>query len=309
MLYRQLPGKTAQNGQDFTSVRAGFMAKVLAAAPLLQVAQFYQFSGDISRVKLNSGASGGRSRAPGNPYPDNPATPTYTNLIPVPFGDKVQTDAIYEQASADLYSVRVDDLLTFATDFGYNFQYALVNFNSTTPVGDEPPQFDGILKCIPAAQITGFGAVLNTEANCDKLVYEVIMPLAGTIPGGPNFMMMDSGCLARLSRYRSKYVTYGNTPYGQFIGDINGIPIIPAGNQSTTNGGAKTLPFAAGVPTSIIMGRFSEKSDLTISTWVGHEIKDLGLVDNFYTTHVEGGFAPGLLNAKSCVLINDIQFA
>jgi hypothetical protein len=309
MKFSSLPHSTKQTAANFTELRSQFVQLMVQYAPILQYLEFFQFSGDAARAKKNSSASGGTTRPAGSDYPDNRPVPTYADLLPVVFGDTVMTDAIYEQASASdgsINSQRVDDILAFIPDFAAKFQYALFNYAAASGTA-ENPQWDGIKTLIPGTRKQAVSLQINTEALARQLVYEFIMPAAAEI-GNVSCMIMDIILLARLSEFKSANVSYGTSVYGQIMPSINGIPVVIGGLNGQADDAAKTMPFASGTTTSIILMACGEKRDVTVATWCGYDFSNLGKVKTHWDMLVEGGFAPGILRPRAIKELNTITW-
>jgi hypothetical protein len=277
---------------------------MMAAAPLLSIAEFYPIVGNAEYRRKAAAASGGEFRSLDGDFGDNSITPAYANPALKIFGDKIQVDKAHERRGMDVNSVRAAELAAFARNFGKNFQNYLVN-GAVATTG----QFSGIKELVVADQkITAATNGLSvTNGNSDtaktsqqKLI-QLIDQLIVSIDGGAQFLLMDALTLSRLTSIARELVVTAPNEFGVLIRTFAGIPMINAG---FTSAGVRVIGHAetcgtGTTCTSIYAGRFGEMSDLSIATNVGVDVVDKGLVGVFYEHHVDLDAAPVLLNDKA----------
>ncbi len=119
---------------------------------------------------------------------------------------------------------------------------------------------------------------------------------------------MDSKTLARLTTIAREFITTQVNQFGQPIKYFNDIPVLPSGYD---NNGSRIIAHdevsgSASNCTSIYAVRFGERSDMSIATNCGVDVKDLGLVGSFYTHKAELDAAPVVLNDKAVARLEGI---
>lgn len=293
----ELPGSINGEAAENPAIRSLVFEAMRANAPILEYAEFYQVTGNSDSPRKAVSASGGQVRTINDTYPDNKIDPSFGSVTLVTFGDIVQTDIANHRRGIDVNGARLNDVLAFAKNMGKNLQYNLVN-NTT---------WNGFLKSgfIPTARVTSFSSDLSTDAKRKNLVMLIKEQMADV--GNPDCVIMDVAVLSEISGLAMEYVKYGPNNLGGFIPSIDGVPIVLSGYNSS---GTKTLPATTGTgsnATKIIVARFGEKSDLTLATSVGLQVKDLGLVGTAYETLVELDIDAALLDNTAVAVIDEIQ--
>ncbi len=279
--------------------------KMTEKANVLLFAEFYSIFGNAEYTRKTATASGGKFRSLDSDYDLNVITPAFASPALKILGDHVQVDQAHERRGKDINSVRASELLNFAANLGREFQNYFFNGNST----DEAEQFDGIKKLVPAFQkITAAQNGLSIDlGNSDaakgrqQKFLELLDTLIGSIDGGAQVVYMDSKTLARLTTIAREFFTTQPDAFGRPIKYYNDIPVLPSGYD---NAGNRVIEHAeacgsANNCTSIYAVRFGERSDLSIATNIGVDVRDLGLVGSFFTHKAELDAAPVVLNDKA----------
>jgi hypothetical protein len=267
---------------------------MLANSNILQIAEFYPIVGNADNTRKASDATGGRFRAVNTDYDTNPVNPKFATPILKIFGDKVEVDRANERRGSDIASVRAADLLQFGRDLGKNFQKYFFIGDADVDV----KQFNGLNKIIPDANKIGPASanglqVITGNDNAAKKsqqeLLELINLLILQIDGGAQALLANSVMISRLTTIAREFIQYTTSDFGEPIALFRNIPILPCG------AGSDKAEYITNVEeygdsnncTSIKAIRFGEKTDLSIATNVGLEVKDLGLVGNFYTHSVD----------------------
>ena len=286
--------------------------KMTERANVLLFAEFYSIFGNAEYARKSATASGGKFRALDSDYGDNIITPTFASPALKILGDHVQVDQAHERRGYDIGSVRASELLNFAANLGRQFQNYFFNGN----IASSSEEFDGIKKLVPAFQkITAATNGLSVDlGNSDtakgrqQKFLELLDTLIGSIDGGAQVIFMDSKTLARLTSIAREFITTQVNLFGQPIKYFNDIPVLASGYD---NNGSRVIPHdevtgSAATCTSIYAVRFGERSDISIATNCGVEVRDLGLVGPFYTHKAELDAAPVVLNDKSVARLEGI---
>jgi hypothetical protein len=286
--------------------------KMTERANVLLFAEFYSIFGNAEYARKTATASGGRFRALDADYDGNVITPTFASPALKILGDHIQVDQAHERRGYDIGSVRASELLNFAANLGRQFQNYF--FNGSTASSSE--EFDGIKRLVPAFQkITAATNGLSIDlGNSDaakgrqQKFLELLDTLIGSIDGGAQVVFMDSKTLARLTTIAREFITTQVNQFGQPIKYFNDIPVLPSGYD---NSGSRVIAHdevtgSASNCTSIYAVRFGERSDISVATNCGVDVKDLGLVGSFYTHKAELDAAPVVLNDKAVARLEGI---
>jgi len=285
--------------------------EIIKRSTVMENAEFYSMTGNADYQRKSSAATGGKVRALNADWAENKVTPVFDNPSLKIIGDKVQTDKAHERRGNDIASVRASDLLKFAQDLGKTFQNYFFN---GTGLNNQPT---GLVAKMPAAQVITASAngllveLGNTAAQktAQQKYIELLDQLIESVDGGAQVIYMDGKLWSRTNSIAREYINYEKNEFGIMIPYYAGIPIRPAGYDVSGN---RIIPHTETVGesadcTSVYAVRFGERSDLTIASNVGIEVKDEGLVGNFYTYSVELDCELSLLNNKSVAKIEGIR--
>jgi hypothetical protein len=284
---------------------------MIANSTVLEFAEFYSIVGNADNTRKAATATGGQFRAINSDFPNNVVDAQFANPVLKIFGDKVQVDRAHERRGADIASVRATELLNFADNLGLQFQYYFFNG------AQSGTQFNGLKAIIPNGQkitaaTNGLDVPLgnsDTAKSKQQKFLELLNQLIEIVKGGAQVLYMNSYALSRLTSIAREYIQYQVNEFGKPVPYYNGIPVRNAGYDKDGN---LVIPMNETVGTSndctsVYAVRFGEKTDLSIATNVGVEVKDLGLVENFYVHSVELDACPVLLNNKAVARLEGIR--
>lgn len=284
--------------------------KMMENSTILPFAEFFPIVGNADYVRKAASASGGEFRALNSDYAANQITPTFATPTLKILGAKVELDKAHERRGADIPSVRASELLSFAENLGKQFQNYFINGAVSAT------QFDGLKAKTPAGQkITpatdGITITLGSD-NAAKLsqqkFLEFLNQLIESVTMGAQLLVMDGRTLARLTTIAASMMAYQPNQFGVPVAFFNGIPVVAGGYDKD---GTRILPHtetcgAGTTCTSIYAIRFGERSNLSLSTNVGVEVKDLGVVGVHYTHNVDFDCDLALLNDKAIARLEGI---
>ncbi|CAG0980001.1 hypothetical protein ANAEL_01689 [Anaerolineales bacterium] len=287
---------------------------MMSSSVVLEHAEFYPMVGSAEYRKKSATGAGGAFRALDNNFSGVTVSPTYANPALKIFGDLVRVDRAHERRGGNLISERARQLVAFAKNMGKNFTDMFFNGDVDTSAN----QFDGLLAIVPSGQVitaadNGFSIVLgndNTAKKSQQEFLELLDKLIQAVQGGAQVLYMNELVLARLSAIARDAVKFEMNQFGQQVAYYNGIPVRNPGLNSSS---ARILPqtetqgTSSGNCSSIYAVRFGEAVDLTLSTNVGLEVKDLGLVANFYTHAVELDTTLALLDDTSVARLKGLK--
>lgn len=298
MLLQQI--STARQGvgtnPDLQSVALGAM---ISAAPILQFAEFYSFSGNADVVPENSTVAGGAGRLLNADYTPVDSGVTTRTLAPQILGDVIRTDQALERRFTGIEGIaseRARQLISFSRGIGRYFTDQFINGNNTAP------QLHGIRPRIIAGQTASMGTngdtvpLGNSDANVVKqqAFLEKLYELIGLVPDGAQVLVMNSRAIARLQAIARQYVTVTqvNDAFGipQQFTTFNGIPVINSGlaKDGTTQIITNTETQGTSTDcTTIYALRFGERENVSIGTNIGLQVYDRGLVGSQFVTAVE----------------------
>ncbi len=302
------------SGRDALSQQV--IAAMISRSSVLTVAEFYSIIGNADYNRKVSDASGGKFRGLDTDFADNKITPKWATPALKILGDKVQVDRAHERRGQDVASVRSRDLLSFARDLGKTFQNYF--FNGDTGVSAE--QFDGLKVQMPAAQklTAATDGFQLTAGNSDSAVksqqeyMELLDKLIEQVDGGAQAIFMDGVTIARTTNVARGHIEWTKNEFGVPVAFYNQVPILPSGFDKAGN---RVLPHnevvgASGPScTSVYAVRFGEAADLSLSTNIGVEVKDLGLVGVHYTHSVELDLDLVVLNDKAMARLEGVIVA
>jgi len=287
---------------------------MMSSSVVLEHAEFYPMVGNAEYRKKSATGAGGAFRALDNNFSGVTLSPTYANPSIKIFGDLVKVDRAHERRGGNLASERARQLIAFARNMGKNFTDMFFNGDVDTSAN----QFDGLLAVMPSGQVitaadNGFSIVLgndNTARKSQQEFLELIDRLVQAVQGGAQVIYMNELILARLSAIARDAVKFEMNQFGQQVAYYNGIPVRNPGLNSSS---ARILPqtetqgTSSGNCSSIYAVRFGEAVDLTMATNVGVEVKDLGLVENFYEHALELDTTMVLLNDASVARLKGLK--
>ena len=293
-------------------VTQAVVSAMLSRSTVLEFAEFYSIVGNADYARKAASANGGKFRALNTDYPANQVNPVFANPALKILGDKVEVDKAHERRGADVPSVRAMELNSFAQNLGRQFQNYFFNGDN----GANSNAFNGLKIQLPTGQkiTAGTNGLSVDMGNSDAAVknqqnfLEQLDALIETVDGGAQALWMDGKVIARLSSIARGQVVWTKNEFGQQVATYNGIPIRPGGYD---NAGNKVLPHTETVGTStnctsIYAVRFGERTDTTLASNVGVEVKDLGVVGVHYTHNVDFDVDLAILNDKSCARLEGI---
>jgi hypothetical protein len=290
-----------------------FVKNMIERSTVLEFAEFYSIVGNADYTRKASSASGGRFRELNQDYPTNAVSPAYANPTLKIFGDKVQVDRAHERRGLDVASVRARELVNFAKSLGKQFQYYFFLGDGTNGTIAGLKNIISESETITAAT-NGLAVPLgndNTSKTTQQKFLELIDKLIQSVEGGAQVIFMNPMVLSRLTSIAREYIKYETNEFGTPVPFYNGVPLRSAGYSAQ---GEMILDFNETVGTSndcssIYAVRFGEAADLSVATNIGVEIKDLGLVGNYYTHSVDFDIDLVLLNQKSAARLKGIKLA
>lgn len=279
------------------------VVELLKNSVLLQLAEFYQMTGNADNKRKAASASGGSFRALDNNYASNQITPAFASVVLKIFGGHVQVDRAHERRGADIGSVRATELVNFVKNLAKNFNDKF--FNGVISA----TEFNGLKAIMPAGQklapaTDGFQVLAgndNTARKSQQAFVEYIHYLISKLDGGAGALFMNGAVLARLTTIANEHIVRTPNEFGVLIPYFDGIPLINPGYNAS---GTEILPSTEtcgtnAATTSIYAVSFGESSNLSIASNKGLEVVDLGLVGVHYTHSVELDADLALLNDKA----------
>ncbi len=292
--------------KNSTNVNPEFTALVIAAmrifAPLLEYLQWYPFIGSSDTPRKASTATGGQFRALNADYPDN-KTNIDTGLMQLMvLGDKIQMDRAYERRSQDIGGIYTRELERIAKQIALALQYAVIRGSSS-----DANSINGILNQLPAGRTYTHSVAVNSEAGVRSLVEKIRYGVDET--PGANFICMDSQLKNAISTYADKLMVGFQTELGKQIMTIADVPVVTAGKNAA---GVRALPWtpsSASSTTSVIIGYSGEQAGIAMGSNIGVEVRDEGLVGNFYRTSVELDLDMDVLDDEAVYVISGIPGA
>ncbi len=293
-------GAGAESGNENAAQRTLVIDQMRMHAPLIDLIEFYQMSGNADTPRKASGASGGRMRAIDNDFPDNKATPEFGSVALTVFGDLIQVDQAHVRRGIDLASARLRELKAYGRDLGKNFQNLIVNGDSANP-----NEFNGIKAQMPAARKTAFGYGVNTEALIRDLVQAIFLGIDDT----PNAcaIIMDAQLKSSISKYSDKIITAFTNELGKQVLSINGVQLVVAGKKPD---GTRVLPWNpadSASETSVLIMYSGEEDGFAFASNSGLEVRDLGLVGSHWDTTCELDVDADLLDDSALYEITGIK--
>mgnify|MGYP000949843163 CR=1 FL=1 len=281
-------------------------------ATILEYAEFYRMVGNSDAPRKAATASGGQYRALNDNYVSNTTAPLYASMNLKIFGDKIELDKAHERRAGDIPSERARQLLSFAKQFGRNFQNEFFNGSTLNNV----KAWNGLAKIMPAQQViigSEEGLLLQT-GNSDtaykakQQFIEKLQQLVSMVDGGPDVIYMNESVLARLTSIASDIILWNKNEFGNYIPYFAGVPLRTAGYNSAGTAiiQANELFGEYNTATTIYAMKFGEKEDLTIATNVGLTVDNIGLVNNMYVDVFELDADIGLLNNRAVAALKGI---
>lgn len=285
------------------------VSAAMAASPVLADAEFYRMTGNAEYGRKAASATGGDFRALNADYPANQVDPDFTLAALKIFGDKVEVDRAHERRGGDIPSERARQLLEFSENMGKNFTKEF--FQSTVSATD----FDGLPALVPVGQVLtpaadGFEVVAgsdNPARKSQQKFLEVLRKLKGMVSGASAYYM-NLDVLNRLTSIAADYIKWEKNEFGVVVPFFDGIPLRDVGDDAAGNiilpntevcgGSANTV--------SVFAVRWGEKSNLSIATNVGIEVKDLGLVGVHFTHSVDFDAVPVLYRNKAVAQLKGV---
>lgn len=290
MLLREINVADGQPNEA-PATRAVVLGELESAAPILNYAQFYQIQGNGDVVntvtELNSA---GENRAVNSDFASKSRTATGEITVALRIlGDVIETDQALARRGFTEEGARMRSIRSFARSIGRHFTDQLIN-------GDNTGQnMNGIKAQATNIVYTGTDGLDITASDANKEAFlEYLDETIELVSGGAEVLIMDGQLIGKLKSIGRAYVqtTLVRDIFGreQQVDSYGGVPIIRAGyaKDKTT----RVLPFTEtrGASTdcgSIYAVRFGEREALSIATSNGLNVKDYGLIGNFYTARVE----------------------
>ena len=266
-------------------------------APYLQ---FYSMIGNADTPRKKDGTmNAGTVRAVGSDYGSSITnTPDFATVALKIYGHVVKTDNAYERRGQDIGSQRALDLTNFAQSLGRFFMDSLFNDAvDATHFSGLKEQISGLSRKVVFDTVNG-GTVPVGHADADlaqrdKFI-EYLNAAIEDIDGGPDVAVMHGSMIARLETVGRNYLHTTNVKdiYGkdQAVISYRDVPIVNAGFKGNGTGVVIPLNETEGTSndcTSIYLLKFGEKTDVTIATNVGLDVKDKGPVGESMATSVE----------------------
>ena len=309
MKFDQLGGNP-ETGMDNPAQRSLVIQQLYKWCPILQYLEFYQMQGAADKPLKTSSATGGEERGINTAFADNVTDPDLGEITLKIYGGKIQVDDANVRRYAGnaavkaegLASLRLREIKKFMRRVGQNFQYAIVNNSASS----DARKWNGLLNQIPTGRTVSHSDTLADNTKTAAFLEKLEMAIQD-IPGGAQFILADSKVIARCSSYAATLFGTSQNELGRQVKTFSDIPIIPSGYSAN---GTKVLPFTSGTGSNaskVIVGRSGEQTDIACASNVGVVVKDLQLIDPFWTTKVEWDFDMDILDDESIYVIDEIQ--
>lgn len=317
MLINQISGSDGQATNDNPALRNVVIAAMVNEAPLLNYVEFYQMTGNADNIPKPADAVGGKMRSLNTNFTD----PVVTDIDSVDvtlrtMGDRIMTDIALERRGFTAESERARQLESFARGLGRYFTDNFINGDGVSL------NIHGIKTLCDSSQVLTFNSVNGGEVlrgNSDEAkssqqqFIESLDELIAKV-GNPSVIIMNSQTQARLSAVMRDYLEV--TTIQDVMGvsyraiSYNQIPIIDAGLNK-----AKTAQVIANNETvgtsddctSVYAVKFGEKEECTVATNVGIVVKDLGMINTQYVTHVEFDLNLALQNTRAVARLKGLR--
>jgi hypothetical protein len=315
MLLSEIPFSPRNDTDNSAAFRALVVAQMLAAAPLLQYAQFYTMAGNADAVPRET-AEGltVTTRAINSSYTPQTNTFTTQSISLSALGGQVQTDIAIERRGEDLNTRRVQQLESYARSLGRQLQAEIIGAPSVAVAFQTAGGHSishAAKNVFNATQLMNFngangGQVLLGNSDASKQqqqqFIEALNNLIASIPGGADVIIANAQVISRLGAIGREYLVPATMTdvYGRemnvttFGGDI---PVINAGFLANGTGQVISNTETLGTSTnctSIYAVKFGTREMFTLATNVGLSVTDNGTVGQQATTTIEldcGGLA------------------
>lgn len=287
---------------------------MMSTSNVLQLAEFYQFTGNSDTPRKKATATGGAYRAIDDTWADNKVSPQFGSVNLKIFGGKVQVDRAHIRRQEDLQNEIARQFENFAKDFGKNFQDEF--FNGDPDVNAN--SWNGIRKLVPDAQKIVPTEVLevvpgnsNEAIASQQKFIEYIRQLIRKVDGGAQVIYMTESAHSRLTTIAAGFIRWEKNEFGMLIPYFDGVPVLTGGYDASGNlviPENETVGEVTGTTTLLAM-RFGEKIDLTVGTSVGIDTYNHGIVGNHFEWSVELDADLALLNNKALASLSRIKIS
>jgi hypothetical protein len=259
----------------------------------------------------------GETRTIGTDYTAVSNTPAFGASNLKIYGGKVKTDQAYIRRGVDIGDQRLLDLRNFSKSLGRYFMDKLINEAlAAATFSGLKEQATALSRVTHYVGSDGGSFPAGTVATDVKLQHGFFETLDAEIEVvNPDVLVMPGALKARLKAVARGALEVINVQdfYGanQRVETYNGIPIVNAGYAANGSTSVititETLGNSGAACTSLYLLKFGEAEDITVSTNVGMDVEDLGLVGTEYITMVEFDVDLLVLNAKALGRIDGIK--
>ena len=278
--------------------------------PLIGQFEFYPHPGNSDNPRKASSADGGQYRSVNSDYPENEVDPAFADMVLAILGDKVEVDVAHERRGFDIASVRSRDLRKFARGLA---KFFLKEHLKGGGQGQSPIALNGLESELPMS----VSQAIYAEDNSNALVVESgssdaavqsqnkfkvkLHELIRLVEGDAVLIMSDTmhafissvfeGLIERTEdSFGNLFATFAGTPMFSVGKDRSGDPILPE-DENPGSISADTQ--------SIYAASYGEQEDLAMSTNVGVQVEDKGIVDSQFVHHVDLDVQQGVLNDEA----------
>jgi hypothetical protein len=286
--------------------------------PLIGQFEYYPHPGNADNPRKSSSADGGQYRSVNTDYPDNEVDPAFADLKLAILGDKVEVDVAHERRGFDIASVRTRDLRSFARGLS---KFYLSEHIKGGGQGQSPIAINGLEGELPMSA----SQAIYAEDNSNALVVESgnsdaarksqdalklkLHQLVRLVEGDPVLIMSDD-MQAFVSSVFSDLVDPQEDNFGNLFESFRGTPMFTVGKDRSGN---PILPedenpgSITADTQSIYAVSYEEGEDLAMSTNVGVQVEDKGIVDSQYVHHVDFDTQQGVLNDEAVGRLAGVQ--
>ncbi len=300
-------------------------------AKLIMYMRFYRMVGNADTPRAAASATGGVFRALNADYTAAATDAQYGNVQLRILGDRVRIDRAHERRGWDIASVKFNELMNFAEDLGKNLQFYFFNGTGASNqfVGLKKIFDDAIAAATPTAFQTKLREQIVTPGNAQLVCvlgssdaakksqqrFLTLLDQAINKVGASSVIVADDDTVSYLQAVGKEYCQYSRIDeFGEPIMTYRGRPVVMGGYNAA--GSSKTIPHneTFGTTTTppsdntrIYVVRFGSERDVTLATNVGVDVKDEGLVGNFYQYQVDMDLDLAVLDPRAVSIVRGIK--
>lgn len=284
--------------------------RMIAENAIWSVAQWYTMRGNADApYKAGSGSAGG-TRNIGSDFSTTTANPTTDTFSLAIYGGKVATDIAFARRGDDLGTERTRQLAQEASAISRGLVNDLVNGDGAAG------HLRGLATTAPSVT---FGGANGGEFPADdkkKIAAFLEFLRRQMIYTGCNCIIANSDFIGRLEMIEKEHVRYDSVQSAFDDAQLNTlrtyktVPLIDAGFNRDMSGLVIDNTETVGTSTdctSIYLVRWGEKTDLSLATNVGMQVKDLGVQGSAYVTQIEIDVQVAYLSPRAALRIKGIR--